>query len=97
MNSSIRVALMIAAVVGAGCAEPEKETVIVYVTPDAAVSEAGSGADAGGPDAPGSTAVPSTEIPFYQAWLSSAHADKGAEAFAHWNMEGVVPQSCAKR
>jgi len=29
-------------------------------------------------------------------WATSAHADKTAEAFKHWDEEGSVPTSCAK-
>lgn len=29
-------------------------------------------------------------------WETSAHADKKAEAFTHWNAEGSIPTSCAK-
>ena len=29
-------------------------------------------------------------------WSTSAHADKAAEAFKHWDAEGSVPTSCAK-
>jgi len=29
-------------------------------------------------------------------WSTSAHADKAAEAFKHWDAEGSIPTSCAK-
>lgn len=35
------------------------------------------------------------EIPFYDAWLSSPHADFTSEPFAHWNDDGAVDQRCA--
>jgi predicted CXXCH cytochrome family protein len=82
-----------------GCAEPEKETVIVYVPADAAVIE--SGGDAGEGETgdetgnPGPT-VPASEIPYYQAWLTSAHADRTAQAFTNWNKDGMVPTTCAR-
>lgn len=34
-----------------------------------------------------------TEI--VDAWLASPHADRGSEAFAHWNGEGEIPGTCA--
>jgi predicted CXXCH cytochrome family protein len=95
MSQRTRIAFTVATALVAGCAEPEKE--IVYVYPDgAAVADAASTADGGPADAPGSVSVPSSEVPFYQAWLSSAHADRTAEAFVHWNQEGMVPQTCAR-
>ncbi|MFN8378246.1 MAG: cytochrome c3 family protein [Anaerolineae bacterium] len=33
---------------------------------------------------------------YYNAWVSSGHADTTAEAFNHWNDEGVVEADCAK-
>ncbi len=38
------------------------------------------------------------KIPFLEAWTASGHADKEAEAFAHWNNEtpAEVPVACAK-
>ena len=30
-----------------------------------------------------------------EAWLASPHAQRGDEAFIHWNEEGAVPESCA--
>jgi hypothetical protein len=37
-------------------------------------------------------------VPNYQAWLGSAHADRTAEAFRHWDQEepAEVPASCAR-
>jgi len=35
------------------------------------------------------------EIPFYDAWLSSPHADFTGEPFAHWNDDGAVDERCA--
>ena len=29
-------------------------------------------------------------------WSTSAHADKAAEAFKHWDEDGSIPTSCAK-
>ncbi len=84
----------------AGCAEPEKETVIIYVPADGGLADAAAGEGGptgdGGPDAPGSTAVPSAEVPYYQAWIGSAHADRTAPAFTNWNKEGMVPTTCAR-
>jgi predicted CXXCH cytochrome family protein len=37
-----------------------------------------------------------TEIPFYEAWLGSAHADTTAVAFNEWNDDGAVPTTCAR-
>jgi hypothetical protein len=61
----------------------------VVVVPPATVT------DGGATDAAASQ-VPAGEVPFYQAWLSSAHADRSAEVFVHWNKEGMVPQTCAR-
>ncbi len=38
------------------------------------------------------------EVPYLDQWLSSAHADFGAEAFNHWNEDdpAEVPVACAK-
>lgn len=36
------------------------------------------------------------EIPNEALWASSGHADDTAEAFRHWDNDGVVPTSCAK-
>ncbi len=33
---------------------------------------------------------------YYNAWVSSPHADTTAEAFNDWNSEGAVPESCAR-
>lgn len=44
------------------------------------------------------TVVVQNEIPNYDAWLSSAHADKSSPSFNHWN-EGdpaEIPTSCAR-
>jgi len=30
-----------------------------------------------------------------EAWLRSGHADRGAEAFTHWNAEGEIPPECS--
>ena len=43
---------------------------------------------------PGFTA--NTDIPFYSDWASSPHASRAAEAFNHWNKEGVIPVECAR-
>jgi hypothetical protein len=42
--------------------------------------------------------APVAEAPFIELWEASAHADKTAEAFAHWNEDDPkeVPTSCAK-
>jgi predicted CXXCH cytochrome family protein len=62
----------------------------VVVVPPGTVTDGGAG------DAAASSPVPAGEVPFYQAWLGSAHADRTADAFVHWNEEGMVPQSCAR-
>jgi len=36
------------------------------------------------------------EIPFAAEWAASAHARASAEAFNHWNDEGMVPIPCAR-
>jgi hypothetical protein len=35
-------------------------------------------------------------VPFLEAWQSSGHADFEAEAFRHWDEDGVVEAACAK-
>jgi hypothetical protein len=44
------------------------------------------------------TVPPAAEAPFMEKWLASAHADKTAEAFVHWNTEdpAEVPADCAR-
>lgn len=37
-----------------------------------------------------------SQIPYYDKWLSSAHADRTAEAFKHWDAEGEVPTTCGR-
>jgi hypothetical protein len=32
----------------------------------------------------------------YNKWVGSAHADTKAEAFNHWNTDGVIPETCAR-
>src|SRR5687767_571872 len=96
MRSANRVGLAVLLAAAAGCAEPEKETIIVYVPADAAAGDAGDGPDPeAGMEAPG-PAVPASEIPYYQAWQSSAHADRTAPAFTNWNKDGKVPVTCAR-
>jgi hypothetical protein len=43
-------------------------------------------------------ATPEVVVPFEEQWAASAHADKSAEAFVHWNEAdpAAVPASCAK-
>ena len=65
----------------------------VVVVPAGTITD--GGVTDGSADA-GATQVPAGEVPFYQAWLGSAHADRTAEAFVHWNQEGMVPQNCAR-
>ncbi len=36
------------------------------------------------------------DIPGYDDWMMSGHADASAEAFTHWDGDGVVSASCAK-
>jgi hypothetical protein len=68
----------------------------VVVVPVGALPDGGAG-DGGVSDGgePGIT-VPAGEVPFYQAWLSSAHADRTAPAFTNWNKDGMVPTTCAR-
>jgi hypothetical protein len=42
--------------------------------------------------------VVTTSVPNYQDWLASAHADRTAEAFRHWDAEdpAEVPAECAR-
>ncbi|MBI3158736.1 MAG: hypothetical protein HYZ26_03930 [Chloroflexi bacterium] len=35
-------------------------------------------------------------VPFLEAWQSSGHADKEAEAFRHWDEDGSVEAACAR-
>ncbi len=42
------------------------------------------------------TEIPPSETPHYDDWLGSAHADSGAEAFTHWDEDGVIETDCAK-
>ena len=42
------------------------------------------------------TQDPPWETPFEDEWLSSAHADETAEAFVHWDEDGVIPADCAR-
>lgn len=43
-------------------------------------------------------AATATDVPNYDAWSKSAHADKTAEAFKHWDADdpAEIPTSCAK-
>jgi hypothetical protein len=42
------------------------------------------------------TTIPVTETPFQEAWEGSPHADATAEAFTHWDEDGVIEADCAK-
>ncbi|MFY2561282.1 Ig-like domain-containing protein [Corallococcus terminator] len=48
-----------------------------------------------GPSA-GDAGVDPEWVPYYQDWAGSPHADTTAEAFSHWNEEGLVPATCAR-
>jgi predicted CXXCH cytochrome family protein len=37
-----------------------------------------------------------SRIPYYDAWMMSAHADGTALAFNNWNSDGQVPTTCAR-
>jgi predicted CXXCH cytochrome family protein len=37
-----------------------------------------------------------SQIPYYDKWLTSAHADRTAAAFNNWNDDGSVPVECAR-
>ena len=100
-----------AALLAAGCAASEPDQP-VPITPaldagagagpppalDAGAEDAALN-DAGPPDSPAQEIGPvvsTDEIPYYQAWLSSAHADPTAPAFTNWNKDKVVPATCAR-
>jgi predicted CXXCH cytochrome family protein len=70
----------------------------VVVVPPGALPDGGPGPDAGdgGTDGAPAATVPAGEVPFYQAWLQSAHADRTAPAFTNWNKDGAVPTNCAR-
>jgi len=42
--------------------------------------------------------APGPDVPFFAAWSGSAHADKSAEAFKHWNADDPpeIPTDCAR-
>jgi len=42
------------------------------------------------------TEIPPSDTPYYDDWLGSPHADSGAEAFTHWDEDGVIEVDCAK-
>ena len=42
------------------------------------------------------TLDPPGETPYDDEWLSSAHADETAEAFVHWDEDGVIEADCAR-
>ncbi|CAM4409094.1 Ig-like domain-containing protein [Corallococcus exiguus] len=44
----------------------------------------------------GDGGVDPNQVPYYLAWSGSPHADTTAEAFSHWNEDGLVPASCAR-
>ncbi|MCP3097957.1 Ig-like domain-containing protein [Myxococcus sp. K15C18031901] len=48
-----------------------------------------------GPSA-GDAGVDPSQVPYFVAWAGSPHADTTAEAFSHWNAEGLVPTTCAR-
>jgi predicted CXXCH cytochrome family protein len=81
------------------CAESEPDPVpdagLDAACPDAAAAEEGP-ADGQIDSAPASPQVPASEVPFYNAWLHSAHADRTAPAFTNWNKDGAVPTTCAR-
>lgn len=68
---------------------------LVGGTPQAQTSAPGTSAAPAIPTAPAGFAE-ITQIPFYADWASSPHAKRAAEAFNHWNKEGVIPVECAK-
>jgi hypothetical protein len=35
-------------------------------------------------------------VPYYDKWMTSAHADKTAAPFTNWNAQGAVPVECAR-
>jgi predicted CXXCH cytochrome family protein len=57
------------------------------------IDKRAASADGGAPERP---QVPASEVPYYQAWLTSAHADPTAVAFNNWNKDGAVPTTCAR-
>jgi Cytochrome c7 and related cytochrome c len=46
--------------------------------------------------APAAGTIPTSDVPFYAAWTGSPHARRSAEAFNHWNTDGMIPVRCAK-
>jgi predicted CXXCH cytochrome family protein len=36
------------------------------------------------------------QVPYYDKWMTSAHADRSALAFNDWNTDGAVPTTCAR-
>ncbi len=42
------------------------------------------------------TPEPGPDMPFFEAWMTSGHADAAAPAFRYWDGSGEVPTSCAK-
>jgi hypothetical protein len=67
----------------------------VVVVPVGALPDGGAPPDAASDGAVPAT-VPAAEVPFYAAWLNSAHADRTAPAFTNWNKDGMVPTTCAR-
>jgi hypothetical protein len=37
-----------------------------------------------------------SQVPYYDKWMTSAHADATALAFTNWNKDGQVPVECAR-
>ena len=94
--------LVVLALVGAQCAgggtpEVVKETVVVtqevVLTKEVEVVVTATPAPT-----EEAMAEPTVEVPFEAQWAGSAHADKAAEAFNHWNEDDpqVIPTNCAK-
>jgi predicted CXXCH cytochrome family protein len=78
-----------------------QDTMAAFVHPVVVIAaEAVPPPDAGSPDATTDTElptpVPADQVPFFAAWLGSAHADPTAPAFTNWNKEGTIPATCAR-
>jgi hypothetical protein len=59
-----------------------------------AVTVTATGADSGASGSLG--VVVATVVPHQDEWAGSAHATVDAEAFRHWDDQGVIPTACAR-
>jgi predicted CXXCH cytochrome family protein len=94
-----RTAGLLLLLIATSCAESEPDPVVDAACPDAGADDdvpPGQAVDDAGADTVPSSGVPAAEVPFYAAWLRSAHADRTAPAFTNWNKEGAVPTTCGR-